>query len=115
MKPVAHYITVSNMKASLDLYAQVFQQQPDHVDDRYSWFEIEGFAFGLLSSDFESREVIYGNAAAMCFLVEDIEAEYARLKNIVPKIDDELLELPTVRIFQFNDLDGNLIKVFQRR
>jgi predicted enzyme related to lactoylglutathione lyase len=115
MKPVAHYITVSNMKASLEFYAQVFGQGPSHIDDRYSWFEIDGFSFGLLNSDFENREVIYGNAAAMCFLVDDIEAEYARLKDIVPKIDDELMELPTVRVFQFNDHDGNLIEVFQRR
>ena len=115
MKPVAYYITVSDMNAGLEFYSKIFERKAAHIDERYSYFELSDFSFGLLDSKFEDRKVIYGNAAALCFLVDDIETEYKRLKDIVPRIDDELMELPSVRIFQFNDHDGNLIEIFQRK
>lgn len=115
MKPVALYVTVSDMKESLAFYSHVFQCTPAHIEERYSYFDIDGFSFGIFSADFEDKNVVYGNNSVLCFQVSDINAEYARLKQIVPRIDEHLLELPSVILFQFTDLDGNLIEVFKEK
>jgi predicted enzyme related to lactoylglutathione lyase len=113
MKPVAYYITVSDMTESLAFYSRVFNKKPDHVEERYSRFEMSGFWFGLFSASFEDRKLVYGNNCALCFKVADIKAEYKRLKEFVPQIDANILALPTVSLFQFQDSDGNLIEIFQ--
>jgi predicted enzyme related to lactoylglutathione lyase len=115
MKPVSYYVTVSNMQESLAFYSRIFDCTPAHIEERYSRFEISGFSFGLFSKAFETRGVIFGNNASLCFRVDDLDNEYNRLKSIVPFIDPEILELPNVRLFQFKDQDGNLLEVFQEK
>ena len=113
MKPVAAYVTVTDMERSIVFYNALFQCIPSHIEERYSFYDLDGFSFGLFNAAYDDQHVSIGNNQVLCFQVDDIYLAYERIKDITPKIDANLFETDRVRLFQFSDLDGNRLEVFQ--
>lgn len=113
MHPVAAYVSVTDMDKSLAFYGKVFGRTPARIEDRYSYFDLDGFSFGLYNWKYDTEERLVGNNAVLCLKVTDIGAAYDRLIDLAPWIDKGIMTLKTIQLFQFKDLDGNLIEIFQ--
>lgn len=106
------YISVRNMDRAIGFYEELFGQEAEVVDERFSVFLLGEMSFGLYSPAADGVTVAYGANCVPNFEVDDVEAEYSRLKGFVPAIDDEVTVLPEMELFQFKDTEDNILEVY---
>jgi len=106
------YVSVQNMKRAVEFYEKLFDRKVDKMDERYSEFEFGKFSFGLYNPNIDEVEVTYGSNSVPVFEIEDIDKEYQRIKEFSPTVDDKILELPDMKLFQFKDTEGNILEVY---
>ena len=54
----------------------------------------------------------FGNACALTFQVDDIDAAHRRIRAIAPRIDGAIRRRADYRSFRFIDTEGNVIEVY---
>ncbi len=110
----AMYVTVNDMTRALTFYKAVFQREPVQAEERFSMFDLSGTYFGLFCAAVDGEEIILGNNCVPNIEVEQIEAEYERIRALAPTVDPEIRQAKTFRYFQFKDIDGNLVEIYSQ-
>lgn len=100
------------MTRAIGFYKQLFGKDPEHIEDRYSFFKLGDFFFGLYCPTVDGETMKIGNNCVPSFKVKDINKEYKRIRKFAPAIDDEIHEYGSVRLFQFKDSEGNILEVY---
>ncbi|HEY1095884.1 MAG TPA: VOC family protein [Alphaproteobacteria bacterium] len=114
MKPVAAYVTITDMQRSIAFYNRLWNTQPAHTDTRYSYYDLDGFSFGLFDPAGDGETTVTGNNSVLCFKVDELAVAYDHIRQHASTIDP-ILETQHVRLFQFTDPDGNRLEVFQEK
>jgi len=114
------YIQVSDFEKSVKFFEEVLQTRVS-IYSPGRWADAEGFGIycskydddnGIPSSSIE-RVFNTGNGIIIELYTENIEAEYQRLKCIVPRISELCylnIQAP-YHYFHFKDPDGNMFEV----
>ena len=108
----ALYVGVTDMNKSLNYYSKIFDREPVQREKRFSMFDLGGAYFGLFNAAYDGEDLRFGNNCVPNIQVDDIEAEYNRIKNIAPRVDENIRQAGAYRYFQFSDHDGNLVEFY---
>lgn len=106
------YVSVKDMKRAIGFYKKLFQNDPKHVEDRYSYFLVGKISFGLYCPEVDGEKMKIGNNCVVNFRVKDIEAEYKRVKKFTKNIDKKIQIYGSVSLFQFKDSEGNTLETY---
>jgi predicted enzyme related to lactoylglutathione lyase len=101
-----------DMRRALDFYRRLFSAEPIDVGARCVLFDVGAVSFGIVSAAQVDGEVRFGNNCVPNFQVDDIEAEYRRIQEMAPQIDDQIRCVGNYRYFQFVDTEGNVVEVY---
>lgn len=110
------YVCVSDMDRAADFYRGLFQSEPSLVTPTYTGFQLNGALFGLLSQEVygSDQPVVRGNSTMVNVLVEDIDAEFDRVRALKPRnMTDSVRSIGPYRMFIAADPDGNLIEFYE--
>jgi predicted enzyme related to lactoylglutathione lyase len=106
------YVSVKDMDRATKFYENLFGREADKNDPRYSEFQFENITFGLYSPDFDGAKITWGENCVVNFEISDAQVEYDRIKEFALEIDDEIMDLPQMYLFQFKDTEGNILEVY---
>ncbi|NES64432.1 MAG: hypothetical protein F6K24_03745 [Okeania sp. SIO2D1] len=114
MKVNSLYVAAKDFERAKICYAEtIFQKSPDIETDRFVFFDLNGFLFGIFNPTITGEEITYGNNAVPTIEVDDVDAQYKRLtdaglKSIMPPQD-----VNGTRIAQIEDTEGNTLEFYQ--
>ena len=107
------YVEVEDMDRALDFYREVFDREPEQIEERYSSFAFDTIDFGLYNASYDGYETRFGDNCIPNFEVDDVEDAYERIESLAPEMVHEMiLEFGDFRTFHFIDSEGNEIEVF---
>jgi predicted enzyme related to lactoylglutathione lyase len=109
-------MAVSDMEAAIAFYRDVFQCEPTRLMEQLVYFEVAGGRFGLFEEAAYSDEfpVQHGNSTVVTIQVDDILAQFERIRSLNPRaMDDSLSAMGRYRGFTFTDHDGNVTELLQ--
>lgn len=130
------YLYVKNMSKSLEFYSAILEMQPTATNkDRWAQFNFNGNCIALRNKTFddklrneqkaeifsgeylkyyENHTIKYGNNFALNFWIEDLQAEYERIKKL------DIIEMSPIMTINFStpyhffvvkDPDGNTLEI----
>jgi len=132
------YFAVRDMEKSKAFYKQLLEMEPTAQNhNRWVEFSFEGQCIALYNNQYDedmmrqgkdldkhynqayreyfvSKEICYGNQAILNFWIEDLNAEYIRLKKLnIGKVSEILYVNIKMPYYYFNieDPDGNVIEI----
>jgi predicted enzyme related to lactoylglutathione lyase len=112
MRLNALYVSALDLRRALCFYRRLFRAEPIEVEAYYSLFDVGAVSFGIFCARPERAVPRFGNNCVPNFQVDDIDAEYQRIRRIAPRIDDQIHQIENYRYFQFADTEGNIIEVY---
>jgi predicted enzyme related to lactoylglutathione lyase len=101
-----------DMRRALEFYRRLFGIEPIHAATGCVLFDVGAVSFGIVSAAHLDGELHFGNNCVPNFQVGDIDAEYHRIQDMAPRIDDQIRCIGNYRSFRFADTEGNLIQVY---
>jgi predicted enzyme related to lactoylglutathione lyase len=101
-----------DMRRALDFYHRLFSAEPIDIGAGCVLFDVGAVSFGLISAAQIDGKLRFGNNCVPNFQVDDIDAEYRRIQEMAPQIDEQIRCFGNYRYFQFTDTEGNLIKMY---
>lgn len=107
------YLLVQDTDRAIKFYTEVLGLELYRRQDRYSILKLNNTWVGLLNEKFETEPVIRGNNCVPVFKVDDLDHQYSRLKELGVKFETEITTLPDVKLFQFQDSEGNILEMYQ--
>jgi predicted enzyme related to lactoylglutathione lyase len=106
------YVLVNDMDRAARFYQDVFQQSPVMQTPGYTAFQLNGALYGLFNSATYPVPAQWGNNCTPNILVDDIEAEHARIKAMNPVYLSDIQQNGPYRLFVFTDPDGTSIEFY---
>lgn len=113
MKVNALYVAARDFERAKRCYADtIFQREPTMTSDRFVFFDIDGFLFGVLDTSFADEAPNYGENCVPTIEVEDADAIHARLieAGLTTVMDPHDVE--GMRIAQVRDTEGNVLEFY---
>ncbi len=108
---------VSDLAAARDFYEQILGLQLKEKTDKWLLFDVSGTTLVLMSGA-EQRPYrgSYGSKSGtvLCLLSEDIDRDYATLKEQGVLFLSSVNEVAEGRYVGFQDPDGNLLELIQK-
>ena len=106
------YVLVNDMDKAAAFYQDVFQQAPVMQSPGYTAFNLNGALYGLFNATHYPMPVQQGNNCTPNILVENIEAEHARIKALSPAFISDIQQNGPYRLFVFTDVDGTSLEFY---
>lgn len=106
------YVLVSDMDKAAAFYRDVFSQPPVIASPGYTAFNVGGALYGLFNAANYPMPVQPGNTCTPNLLVDDIEAEHARIAALKPAYLSDIRQNGPYRLFVFTDVDGTSIEFY---
>ena len=107
-------VAVSDLEKTTLFYESLFDQAVERSTDKFVAFDVNGAQFSLLHESGYSFPLARGNNAIPNFVVDDIDAEFQRVAALGPRrMSDSVVSAGPVRLFMFEDPDGNVIEFYQ--
>lgn len=106
------YVLVEDMERAVMFYRTVFRQEPVLHTPAYSAFSLGGALYGLFHAANYPMPVTRGNHCTPNILVEDIDAEHARISALSPAYVSGIQQNGPYRLFVFTDADGTPIEFY---
>ena len=114
MKVNSLYVSVKDRDRAKNFYQNIlFKREPSLETDRFVFFNIDGFLFGLFDPVVIGEKVQYGNNAVPTIEVKDIDRLYEELTKVGLKIVLPLQEVNGTIIFQIEDTESNILEFYQ--
>lgn len=119
MKINSLYVAVHNRERAKGFYSKVFDCDPFLENQKFVFFDVSGFIFGLF--DYKNadevktlgRSVTMGNNCVPNIQVDDINAEYERIREIAEIVKPLTDASSKHRVFYFKDTESNLIEFYE--
>ena len=107
------YVVVSDVSAAAELYSEILLTEPSLRLPSFVSFDIGGSVFALFAESAYTRKLTRGNNSVPYIQVEDLNAEFQRVHELPVRIlDNEILDEGPIRLFMFEDPDGNVIEFY---
>ncbi len=114
MKINSLYISVKDRDRAKNFYQNIiFERKPSLETDRFVFFNIDGFLFGLFDPIVTGEKIQYGNNTVPTIEVNDINSLCERLTELGLKIILLLQEVSGTKIFQIEDTESNILEFYQ--
>ena len=114
MKVNSLYVCVKDLERAKKLYQDViFDRKSSLETDRFVFFDIDGFLFGLFDPKITGEKVHYGNNTVPTIEVDDIDKLHKRLTEAGLKTVLFPQNVNETRIFQVEDTEGNILEFYQ--
>lgn len=114
MKVNSLYVAIKDRNRAKDFFQNIiFKRQPSLETDRFVFFDIEGFLFGLFDPLVTGEKVEYGNNTVPTIEVNNIDSFYQKLTEAGLKIIIPLQEVNGTKIFQVEDSENNVLEFYQ--
>jgi predicted enzyme related to lactoylglutathione lyase len=114
MKINSLYVSVKDRDRAKNFYQNIiFERKPSLETDRFVFFNIDGFLFGLFDPTVTGEKIQYGNNTVPTIEVNDINSWHQRLSKLGLKIILSLQEVNGTKIFQVEDTEGNILEFYQ--
>jgi predicted enzyme related to lactoylglutathione lyase len=114
MKINSLYVSVKDRNRAKNFYQNIiFEREPSLITDRFVFFNIDGFLFGLFDPIVIGEKVQYGNNTVPTIEVNDIHGLHQRLSKFGVKTILPLQEVNETKIFQVEDTEGNILEFYQ--
>ncbi len=111
MKIDSAYLAVIDRKRAESFWTEALQQQPSLSNDSFTFFDIDGFLFGLFDPASVSEQIHMGNNCILNIRVKNADKEFQRLKKI-SRIAMPLNSVGIYRVFQIEDSEGNIVEFY---
>ena len=111
MKVDSAYISVKDRKRAEAFWKQVFGVEPAMKNDSFTFFDLNGFMFGLFDASNLGEKINYGNNCVLNLHVKDADAEAKRLGEF-SKIVMPVTSVGSYRVFQIEDTEGNVVEFY---
>jgi catechol 2,3-dioxygenase-like lactoylglutathione lyase family enzyme len=108
---------VSELAAARDFYERVLGLQLTEATDKWLIFDVSGTTLILMSgAERRTCEGCYGSKSGtvVCLLSEDIDRDYATLKELGVRFFSSVNEVAEGKYVGFQDPDGNLLELIQK-
>lgn len=112
-------LITSDVKRLAAFYAEILQMQPNEADGNYVEFRTSAGVLALFAADAQEKYIpgsatpAQNHSAILEFRVQDVDAEYRRLREIVkPWVKEPTTQPWGTRSIYFRDPDGNLVDFF---
>ena len=107
------YVAASDLGVAKSFYSGLSGVEPDTETETFVGFELAGGRFGILKESMYAVPVVRGNNAVVNLQVDDVDAEYERVKALGPSLlQDAIQAAGPMRLFMFKDPDGNVVEPF---
>ena len=114
MKVNSLYVSVKNRDRARNFYQSIiFKRKPSLETDRFVFFNIDGFLFGLFDPVVTGEKVEYGNNTVPTIEVNDVDRLYEQFIKLNLKIVLPLQEVNETKIFQIEDTENNILEFYQ--
>lgn len=114
MKVNSLYVSVEDRERAKNFYQNIiFEREPSLETDRFVFFNIDGFLFGLFDPTVTGEKVQYGNNTVPTIEVNDVDSLYERLTKVGLKTILPLQEVNGTKIFQVEDTESNILEFYQ--
>ena len=114
MKVNSLYVAVKNRDRAKNFYQNtIFNRKPSLETDRFVFFDLDGFLFGLFDPVVTGEKIEYGNNTVPTIEVNDIESLCKQFIEVGLKIVLPLQEVNGTKIFQIEDTEGNILEFYQ--
>jgi predicted enzyme related to lactoylglutathione lyase len=115
MKVNALYVAAWDMDRATSCYADaIFQRRPAFTTERFAFFDIDGFLFGLFDARFAEEEPRIGANCVPTIEVEDADAVHGRLSEAGLETVMAPHTVEGMRITQVKDSEGNVLEFYHR-
>jgi len=107
------YVVVEDIDKSQAFYAKLFQKAPYVKNKNLIGFDVAGGLYVAFAARGLDRNVTRGDNAVPYLRVKDIEAEFARVRQLpATLLDTAIVREGPLSLFRFADPDGNVIEFF---
>lgn len=107
------YVVVSNLEVSKSFYEELFGSPAYFENEGFAGFSVSGSLFGIFHEETFTHDLNRGNNSVPYIQVENIQAEYERVKALSPKmVHESIVNEGVISLFMFTDPDGNVIEFF---
>ena len=114
MKMNSLYVAVKDLERAKTFYERtIFRQEPSLTTDRFIFFDLNGFLFGLFDPAMTGEEVRFGNNCVPTLEVADLETFHQHLRDSGVTIALPLQEVNETVIFQCLDSEGNVLEFYR--
>lgn len=114
MKIESLYVAAKDFDRTKAFYTDtLFRKEPSSSTDRFVFYDIEGFQFGLFNPEVTDESVTFANNCVPTFEVSDFKVLHDRLKTKGVDIIMPLQEVNDTVIFQCLDTEGNVLEFYR--
>lgn len=114
MKIESLYVAAEDFARARAFYTQtLFQKEPSSSTDRFVFYDVGGFQFGVFDPGVTGEAVSFGNNCVPTFEVSDLAALHDRLRAEKVEIVMPLQEVNDTVIFQCHDSEGNILEFYR--
>ena len=114
MKLNSLYVAVKDFGRAKAFYESIiFRREPSLTTDRFVFFDLDGFLFGLFDPSVTGEEVRFGNNCVPTLEVTELETFYQHLQDSGVEIVMPLQEVNETVIFQCSDFEGNVLEFYR--
>jgi predicted enzyme related to lactoylglutathione lyase len=111
MKIDSAYVAVSDRKRAEAFWGKVFQLEPCMSNGSFTFFDVDGFLFGLFDPAATSESIQTGNHCVVCIHVKDADVECSRLEAFA-SIAMPIHSVGPYRVFQIEDSERNVVEFY---
>ena len=113
MKVNALYVAARDFGRAKKCYAEtIFQRDPAMTSDRFAFFDIDGFLFGVFDASFAGEVPSFGENCVPTIEVDDADAIHARLVDAGLETVLDPQDVNEMRIAQVRDTEGNVLEFY---
>lgn len=114
MKIESLYVAAKDFDRAKAFYTQtLFQKEPSSSTDRFVFYDVDGFQFGVFDPSVTGESVSFGDNCVPTFEVSDLEALHDRLRAENVEIVMPLQEVNDIVIFQCRDSEGSVLEFYR--
>jgi predicted enzyme related to lactoylglutathione lyase len=107
------YVVVADVERSVKFYTALFEKQPYLHNESIAAFDVAGGAYVIFAKGASDISRTIGNSTVPYIRVRDAARERERVARLkVRLLDERVVEEGPIRLFRFQDPDGNVIEFF---
>ncbi|MDJ0784814.1 MAG: hypothetical protein QNJ22_22810 [Desulfosarcinaceae bacterium] len=108
------YVAAVDMDRAENFYSSlIFNTEPKFKTDRFVFYEINGFLFGIFDPRITDETIAYGNNCVPTIECDDLKEFYQKLIREGVEVVMHLQEVNDTVIFQCQDSEGNTLEFYQ--
>tara|TARA_B100000678_G_C18227158_1_gene509325 strand:+ start:4620 stop:4970 length:351 start_codon:yes stop_codon:yes gene_type:complete len=113
MKVASLYVAAKDFERAKKCYSElVFEREPSSTTDRFAFYDIDGFQFGIFDPSITGEQPKFGDNTVPTIEVDKADEVYARLLDGGLESVLKPQDVNETRVCQVRDTEGNVLEFF---